>query len=220
MRNLSLSMFRSCWWWLLDPRYWLWELQYCLLLCWLYLWSHPLRFVYIYFVISVVLSVCLSDHNSGTPGPIGLKFWLGNSREPRECSQLCFVILSYRTKILYFNLIYDQAQVYGRSNYQLNAFSGISGYKNQPNQLRLFKPGHKNISVVLVSSQIQIWGKSVDGFMSYDRKSKQTDRLLLNDIILFKIFENKKVRTICFRIRLDPSKRYQHGSCFGKNLLW
>ena len=139
------------------------------------------------------MSVCLSDHNSETPWPICLKFWLGNSGEPLECSQLCFGILSYRTKILYFNLIYDQAQVYGRSNYQLNAFSGIFRYKNQPNQLRLFKPGHKNISVVLVSSQIQIWGKSVDGFMSYDRKSKQTDRLLLNDIILFKIFENKKV---------------------------
>ena len=34
----------------------------------------------------VVISVCLSDHNSGTPYAICLKFWLGNSGEPRKVS--------------------------------------------------------------------------------------------------------------------------------------
>ena len=33
---------------------------------------------------NLCLSVCLSDHNSWNPGPIGLEFWLGNSGEPRE----------------------------------------------------------------------------------------------------------------------------------------
>ena len=34
----------------------------------------------------------------------------------------------------------------------------------------------KNISVALSSSQIKIWGKSVKGFMSYDRTHKQTNK--------------------------------------------
>ena len=43
--------------------------------------------IYIYkVVISVCLSVCLSDHNSGTPVPICHKSWLGNTGGPRECS--------------------------------------------------------------------------------------------------------------------------------------
>ena len=29
--------------------------------------------------------LCLSEHNSETPVPIYLKFWLGNSGDPREC---------------------------------------------------------------------------------------------------------------------------------------
>ena len=36
-------------------------------------------------VISVCLCVC-QIKNSGTPWPICLKFWLGNSGEPHECS--------------------------------------------------------------------------------------------------------------------------------------
>ena len=32
----------------------------------------------------------MSDYNSGTPGPICLKFWLGNSAETQECSQFSF----------------------------------------------------------------------------------------------------------------------------------
>ena len=34
----------------------------------------------------VCFPVCLSDHNSGNSVPIRLKFWLGNLRDPRECS--------------------------------------------------------------------------------------------------------------------------------------
>ena len=34
------------------------------------------------------LFVCMSDHCSGTPKPICLKFWLRNSVDPWECSQL------------------------------------------------------------------------------------------------------------------------------------
>ena len=37
-------------------------------------------------VIPVCLSVCMSDHNSRTPGPICLKLRLRNSLEPREYS--------------------------------------------------------------------------------------------------------------------------------------
>ena len=47
-------------------------------------------------VISVCLSVffvCLSDHNSETPGPIYLKLWLGHLGEPREYSYFGFAIL-------------------------------------------------------------------------------------------------------------------------------
>ena len=32
----------------------------------------------------VWLYVCMLDHNVGTPGPICLQFWIGNSVEPRE----------------------------------------------------------------------------------------------------------------------------------------
>jgi len=45
--------------------------------------------IYIYInkvVISVCLSVCLSDNNSGTAEPICLKFWLGKSGEQLKCS--------------------------------------------------------------------------------------------------------------------------------------
>ena len=41
---------------------------------------------------NLCLSICFSDHNLGTFGPICLKFRLGNSEEPRECSLLCFEI--------------------------------------------------------------------------------------------------------------------------------
>ena len=34
----------------------------------------------------------------------------------------------------------------------------------------------KNLPIVIPSSQIKIWGKSVKGFMSYDRTKKQTDK--------------------------------------------
>ena len=42
-----------------------------------------LYYLYIKVVISV-MSVCLSDHNSETPGPICLKFVLGTSVGPQE----------------------------------------------------------------------------------------------------------------------------------------
>jgi len=58
--------------------------------------------LFIFYIYKVVISVCLfvcficlSDHNSGTPGPIGLKFWLGNLGGPRECSLLGLKILSW-----------------------------------------------------------------------------------------------------------------------------
>ena len=41
--------------------------------------------IYIY-IYEEVIYVSLSDHNSRTFRPIGLKFWLRNSGEPRECS--------------------------------------------------------------------------------------------------------------------------------------
>ena len=40
------------------------------------------------------------DHNSGTPWPICLKFWLGNLGDPRECSKHGFEILSWMGKLL------------------------------------------------------------------------------------------------------------------------
>ena len=39
-----------------------------------------LRYLYIKDIISVCLSVCLSDHNSGTLGPICLKFEWGTKQ--------------------------------------------------------------------------------------------------------------------------------------------
>ena len=35
--------------------------------------------------LSGCLFFCLPDHNSGTPRPICLKFWLGKSGDPRKC---------------------------------------------------------------------------------------------------------------------------------------
>ena len=76
--------------------------------------------IYIYkVVICVCPSVCmfvrLSDYNSGTPGRICLKFWLGNSGEPRECYWLSFEILSWVGRLLSGKIpkiiIYDQVRV-------------------------------------------------------------------------------------------------------------
>ena len=39
----------------------------------------------LYISSNLCLFVCMSDHNSGTPGRIYLKFGLGNSVEIREC---------------------------------------------------------------------------------------------------------------------------------------
>ena len=39
----------------------------------------------------------------------------------------------------------------------------------------------KNISVGLPSSPIKIWGKSVQGFLSYDQTNKQTDTMTNRD---------------------------------------
>ena len=55
-------------------------------------WLWIVGFVACIYIYKVVISVCLfvsfSDHNSGTPGLIYLKFWLGHSGGPRECSCL------------------------------------------------------------------------------------------------------------------------------------
>ena len=39
----------------------------------------------------------------------------------------------------------------------------------------------------LPSSPIKIWGKSVQGFLSYDRKNKQTDRQIENTTLYIDI---------------------------------
>ena len=61
------------------------------------------------------LFVCLSDINSVTPGPICLKFWLGNSGDPRECSLAWFKILSWMGQLLSKKrakiVIYDKGRV-------------------------------------------------------------------------------------------------------------
>ena len=69
-------------------------------------------------MISVCLSVCLSGHNSGTPEPICLNFWLENSREPLECSYLVFEMLSWVVRLLSEKIvIYDKERVNGGTNY-------------------------------------------------------------------------------------------------------
>ena len=86
-------------------------------------WPWHRWFIYIYkVVISVCFFVCMSDHNSGTPWSIGLKFWLGNSGEPWECSLLSFKIISLVGQLLPGKIanisMYDQARVNSRSNYK------------------------------------------------------------------------------------------------------
>ena len=55
------------------------------------------KFLYIIYkvVISVWVYVCLFDHNSGNPGAICLKFWLGNPEGPREC---CSLVLWFKVE--------------------------------------------------------------------------------------------------------------------------
>ena len=74
--------------------------------------------IYIYkVVISVCLFVCFPDHNSGTTGPICLKFRRVNLGEPRECSYVRLVIevkwMGKRVKIV----IYYKARVISGTNY-------------------------------------------------------------------------------------------------------
>ena len=52
----------------------------------LFLFHHYIKYVIYIFKAVISVSDCLSDHNSGTPGPICLKFWFGNSGDRRECS--------------------------------------------------------------------------------------------------------------------------------------
>ena len=64
-----------------------------------------------------------------------------------------------------------------------------------------------NISVRLPSSPIKIWGKSVEGFLSYDRTNKHTNRyynfifidILAKSFILQIIFNNKY--TLYFKVK-------------------
>ena len=82
-------------------------------------------YLYIYkVVISVCFFVCMSYHNSGTPWSICLKFWLGNSGEPWECSLLSFKIISLVGQLLQGKIanisMYDQARVNSRSNYKFH----------------------------------------------------------------------------------------------------
>jgi len=71
-------------------------------------------------VISVCHSLCLSDHNLGTPGPICLNFLLGKSGDPKECSKLSFDILYWVGRLLDGKIakivIYVKAQVNGGTN--------------------------------------------------------------------------------------------------------
>ena len=48
--------------------------------------------------------------------------------------------------------------------------------KSKPIQLRTFKLSYKNIPVILQSSQIRIWGKSVKSFLNCNRTYEQTNR--------------------------------------------
>ena len=75
--------------------------------------------IYIYkVVIPVCLSICLSNHNSWTPGLICLEFWLGNSVGPQECTLFDSKIISwvggstFKEKIAKI-VIYDKARVNG-----------------------------------------------------------------------------------------------------------
>ena len=52
------------------------------------------------------------------PWPVCLKFWMGNSGEPRECSKLGFKILSWDGGKIVKIVICDQATVNGVSNYE------------------------------------------------------------------------------------------------------
>ena len=66
-----------------------------------------------------VLFAWMFDHNPWTPWPIYLKFWLGNSGEPRKVL-FGFEILSWSCPLLQVKIakivIYDQVRVNGGSN--------------------------------------------------------------------------------------------------------
>ena len=72
--------------------------------------------IWVFFYLSICLFVRLSDYNSGTPGRICLKFWLGNSGKPREWHWLSFEILNWVVGRLLSGkiakiIIYDQVRV-------------------------------------------------------------------------------------------------------------
>ena len=59
----------------------------------------------------------------------------------------------------------------------LNDFTGVLNFAIKVFPLNLESQNQaKNIPVDLPSSPIKIWGKSVQGFLSYDRTKKQTNR--------------------------------------------
>ena len=68
-------------------------------------------------------------------------------------------------------LYQSSAGTYDNINKKLaiSLFKSTNSAKNQ----------NKNISVVLPSSSINIWGKSVTGFMSYDRTNIQRLQLYI-----------------------------------------
>ena len=79
------------------------------------------------FQTKIEISGCLSDHNSGTPELICLKFWLVNTGEPWKCSKLSFEILSGSTCIRKKAklIIYDKVRVNSGSNYVTWATLGL-----------------------------------------------------------------------------------------------
>ena len=64
----------------------------------------------------VVISICLSDHNSGTSRPICPKIRLGNSGESRKFSKIGSKLSSLSWKLAK-TVFYDKARVNGWTNY-------------------------------------------------------------------------------------------------------
>ena len=81
--------------------------------------SLNMRYILWYYIsiYKVVISVCLSDHNSGTIGPICLKIWLGNSVEPRKCFLVWFWVGRLLSGKIAKIVIYDKGRVISGTNY-------------------------------------------------------------------------------------------------------
>ena len=104
---------------------------------------------YLIYLYNLCLFVWMSGHNSGTPGPICLKFWLENPGEPWEC-------LVQR--------VYVEWVDYQRERYLKSCFSKCANTAGVPKLIQ-DKNGRK--TNIIKINRLKYFFKNISSFSTY-----------------------------------------------------